>query len=331
MIKYIIGDRMRQMNTFNLEPSKEEVQAEDYNKDMSVPSIGDPSLGGGYNDGFYNSGMEKKSLFSKKVLLIAGGALLALIIILVIVLSIKNNPQKRITPSLQVSKIEIDKGNQSEIRANISDDLYRQLTWKSSDEKIATVKGGTVTGIEIGTAQITATLPSGAYEVVEVTIKSNVPEFGIGDGNITLNGGETKTLNLQGALVSEVTWTSSSPLVASVTTGTVTAINTGTTTIVATASDGRVSKILVTVKGPHPAPQAIMIGEIPYLTIGQSHKLVITTKPEDASRVFTYSSSNPRVAVVDANGVVRLIGEGEASIRVTSYNAVVAAVKISSY
>ena len=122
-------------------------------------------------------------------------------------------------------------------------------TYKSSDEKIATVAtDGTVKGIKAGTATITATNAAGKTADCKVTVT---------DTGIALSGTAEvavgKTTQLKATLTptsaTVKSWTTSDKSVATVSsTGLVTGIKAGKVTITAEASTGKKATITITVK-----------------------------------------------------------------------------------
>lgn len=303
---------MKQMNTFNLEPNNNE------EKIIEEDHI--------YKGSTLERNSEKKSSIfkNKKLLIIIGAA--ALVIILIIIIVLKSS--KTLTPSLQLSRIEVNVGESVLIKSNLTKENYDKLSWYTEDKEIATVIDGEVKGIGEGITNIRASFPQGASEMVEVTVRLEVPDFAIAGGNLEMRPGESKTLNLLGALAVESSWTSTMPLVASVKEGTVTAHNSGNTTIIAKAVDGRESKILLTVKGEQAAPLSMVIEPLKNIKVGESYKLVINTQPSNAVKIFTYESTNTSVATVDQTGTVKIISKGEAAIKVKSYNGVITAIMI---
>ncbi|MBP1046215.1 Ig-like domain-containing protein [Enterococcus sp. BWM-S5] len=63
----------------------------------------------------------------------------------------------------------------------------------------------------------------------------------------------------------------------------------------------------------------VTLSELPELTAGETHQLTATVTPTNATNTgVSYSSSNPSVATVDANGNVTAISAGNYSITVTT-------------
>ncbi len=122
------------------------------------------------------------------------------------------------------------------------------VTWTSSNQAVATVNHGTVTGVGVGTVQITArsTIDTNVFGTAEVTVTNE----GVDVTGVTLN---VQTLSLAASQTSQlvatvtptnatdktVSWLSSNPAVASVSSqGLVTAHKLGTATISVTTNDG---------------------------------------------------------------------------------------------
>ena len=108
------------------------------------------------------------------------------------------------------------------------------ITWSSSNEQVATVNNGTVTGVNAGTAVITA---SAGKASVSCTV--TVPQFTISQASATLNIGESVTLKVSGA--ASVSWSSSNTAVATVADGVVKAVDDGSAVITATAGSNSVT------------------------------------------------------------------------------------------
>jgi aryl-phospho-beta-D-glucosidase BglC (GH1 family) len=126
------------------------------------------------------------------------------------------------------------------------------VTWKSSNEAVATVSGGTVTAVAAGAATITVTTDDGkktATCAVTVSGSGNPGEIGITLNKstlaLTVGGSETLTATNvpSGATVA---WSTSNAAVATVNGGTVSAIAAGTATVTA-AAGGKSASCTVTV------------------------------------------------------------------------------------
>ncbi len=134
-------------------------------------------------------------------------------------------------------------------------------TWTSSNNAVATVANGVVTGISAGTATITATTEGGKTASCTVTVNV-VAVTGVSldktSANLQTGGSITLTATVTPANASNkaITWSSSDPAVATVGNGVVTAIAAGSTTITAAsvADPTKTATCTVTVTAGPPVP-----------------------------------------------------------------------------
>ena len=87
-----------------------------------------------------------------------------------------------------------------------------------------------------------------------------------------------------------------------------------------------------TVKSNYTSSKALTDFHIPWyfkparkgaqMGVGTMFKIVPDVRPTNAFASFSYSSSNTMVATVDGNGMVKAVGEGTATIKVTSDNGI---------
>ena len=171
--------------------------------------------------------------------------------------------------------------------------------------------------------------------------------------NLALKVGDNAKLNAtitpEDALDKTITWESSNPDVVTVDAeGNIKALKEGTSIITVTTKDGGfTAKVEITVtkqeeikevdkkpvkpntsteeKPNAPTEETVKVNGVSLnktnvnLYINESTKLTANIKPNDASnKGVTWSSSNPSVASVDANGNVKAIAEGTATITVTT-------------
>jgi len=205
----------------------------------------------------------------------------------------------------------------------------KEVTWTSSNYGIANVdSNGKVTPISSGTATITVTSVADNTKKATCTVTVGSGEANIiHPQSITLSShteaavvGTTFTLSKvmypSNAANTAVTWSSTNPLVATVSSsGVVTPIAAGTTLIVVKAVDGGCADgCLVTVTIQEVTGISISSnGQT--LKIGSTVTLNPVITPSNASnKTVSWSSSNTAVATVSSSGVVTAIAPGIAVI-----------------
>ena len=170
--------------------------------------------------------------------------------------------------SLDKTSLNLNPGKEGTLTATItpSNATNQNVTWESSDTKVATVDNGLVTAVAEGTATITVTTADGGKTATcEVTVtqpaKTPVTSVTLDKTSLTLDVGGSDTLAVtvkpDNATNKAVTWSTSNKNVATVNNGVVTAVGAGTATITAAASDGsgKTATCEVTVNGPVLPPQ----------------------------------------------------------------------------
>ena len=216
-----------------------------------------------------------------------------------------------------------------------SNTTNKEVTYKSADEKIATVAAdGKVTAVAEGETTITVTAASGVYNTVKVVVSSqggssDIETISLSLKSVTLSPGGSVQLyqsySPSDANASELIWTSSNPGVASVDNGLIVAISPGTTTITVSNGDGVESSCVVDVSSSAVTVENISI--IPSsvsLKVNGATQLTVEFYPGNATnKTITWSSSNRSVATVDSNGLVTAKGTGNAIIYAKSSNGIV--------
>lgn len=228
--------------------------------------------------------------------------------------------------SLDKTTLELSKGQSSESLkviynpANTTDD--KTVTWTSANENIATVKDGVVTAKAVGETKITATVGTHKAECT-VNVNAKLTGIKVTPDKVTVEKGQTANLNVAYLPADTtdkkaVTWKSENENVATVdANGVVTAVAGGTTKIVATATANDKITAVCEVKVPiHTESIVLNKTEIKDLLKGKTEKLEVSFVPNNTedSREVRWTSSDPSVATVDANGTVKALKEGEATI-----------------
>lgn len=166
-------------------------------------------------------------------------------------------------PVVKVTKVTLNKTTASVVKGKTltltatvtpTNATNKNVTWKSSNTKIATVDGnGKVTAVAAGTATITCTAADGSRKsaTCKITVTNpavKVTKLRMNKTSVDLLKGKTVQLKVtvtpSNATNKAVTWTSSNKRIATVTSnGLVKAVRTGTVTITAKAKDGSGKKV----------------------------------------------------------------------------------------
>lgn len=161
---------------------------------------------------------------------------------------------------LKASKSKIEINEELAIVATVTpiSANNKSLTWKSSDNSIATVSSsGVVKAIKDGTVSITATSSNGKSDTLNITVnkpKINVTELNLDESDITLETGNENRIIANvlpyNATDKTIKWTSSNNEVARVEDGKIKALKAGEVTITAETSSGIIKTCHVKVAEP---------------------------------------------------------------------------------
>ncbi len=200
----------------------------------------------------------------------------------------------------------------------------KTVTWKSSDESVATVSDGVVTAVGVGSADITATTANGKVATCKVTVHETVIEvtsISMSKTVLSLTEGDKDTLTATvlpaDATDASVEWSSDNEEVATVSeSGVVVAVGPGTATITAESSNGKKATCVVTVAKKIIEPTAIELSATTAeLKVNGNVTLTATVTPDNATdKTVTWTTSNAAIATVDAGGKVTAKAIGEAKI-----------------
>lgn len=196
-------------------------------------------------------------------------------------------------------------------------DSTDKITWTSSNTKIVTVSAdGVVKGIAKGTATITAKTTSGKTSSCKVTVTLPATSVTLDKTTADLNVGKKLTLKAKmnpSKTTDTITWSSSNTKVATVTNkGAVTAVGKGTATITAQATSGIKATCTINVKVP---ATALKLKINTYtLNVGKTFALSGTMTPGNTTDTITWSTSKASIATVSADGIVKAVGKGTATI-----------------
>lgn len=198
----------------------------------------------------------------------------------------------------------------------------KTATWKSSNTKIATVSStGKVTGKKIGSCTITCTLTeynqSARCKVKVAKLNSKVS---LNKKSIRIGLGQTyrlkKTVWTNNSKNPGVTWRSSNKRIATVgSAGKVKAKRIGVTKITVTTKDKVKAKATCRVTVIRRVTSVSLNTSYAVCYVGHTKKLKATVKPKKASiKKLKWSSSNKKIAKVNASGKITGISEGDVTI-----------------
>jgi len=233
---------------------------------------------------------------------------------------------------LSSSAVSLNVGEQIQLTAIVepADADDPSVTWTSSNPSVAEVdNNGVVRGIASGPATVTVTTVDGE-KTATCAVTVNLPGIELSKPTLRLDivtnaiGEQLMATITPAAANQQVTWSSSNPLVATVTNtpglvAMITAISPGTTTITVTTVDGgKTATCVVTV--PDVAVSGVMLNEATLsLLKNETATLIATVLPANATtKTVTWSTNAPAVASVNATGVVTALGDGEATITATT-------------
>ena len=246
----------------------------------------------------------------------------------------------------QTKKMTLNLGDTSKlietVMTEVGDDS--SATWESSDPDIVRVdENGNIIALKEGIATITVTTRTGKYKVT-ISVKGsnskdttseeqdvNVTGVSLNKTKLNLEVGKssklTVTVNPSNATNKNVTWQSSAPNIVSVdANGNIKALKAGTAIITVTTKDGNYKaecKVTVTEVKVPTEPTVVNVTGVSLnkttlsLTEGESSKLTATVNPSNATnKNVTWQSSAPNIVSVDANGNIKALKPGNATITV---------------
>ncbi len=241
-------------------------------------------------------------------------------IIIMICISIKS-----VYASINLNYTELNIGIDVTQELKILGDVNSDVSWSNSNNNIASLKNGYVTGLSTGTTYITVN--SGTYSsTCKVNVISNyIPITDISlpssSGELLLNDTQNinASINPSNASNKILFYSSSNPSVASVdSSGNMTGNKIGNAIITILAENKSTSyKVSVVdkinLRGISISPETMT------LTEGNTGKLSISFSPENATdKSVTWKSSNTGIVTVDTSGNIKAISAGNATITVTS-------------
>ena len=188
----------------------------------------------------------------------------------------------------------------------------KTVSWSSSDETVATVRNGQVTGKKAGVCTITCTSNSNpeVSASAEVTVSQLVTKIECQNPKEELSLRTGETLQLRWSVLPAdatnkgLSFKSLHPKIATVNeNGVVTALSLGTASIVATAQDSSKKQASVKVTVIQPVTGVSIQRDLYYVQRGDGASIKAVIQPKNANnQKVTWSSENEWIASVRSNG-----------------------------
>ncbi len=244
--------------------------------------------------------------------------------------------------TLSNKELKLIVGESATLIANVlpADATDKSLIWTSSDNSVATVsEEGFVSAIAPGNAVITVTTSNGKTATCRVVVESgiiNVASVTLDKTELNLTEGDTAnliaTVNPSDATDKTLSWTCSDESVATVSAnGDVKAMKAGTATIIVSSTNGKTATCNVNVVAKIIEVVSVTLDKTSLkLVEGETATLIATVNPSNATdKSLTWKSSDESVATVSANGEVKALKPGAATITVSSANGKTAACSLT--
>ena len=220
-------------------------------------------------------------------------------------------------------------GERFTLQPTLSRDSASRIAYRGYDSAIVAMEGNDIVAVGPGTTRVTAETCNGKHATVTVTVLPAPESIHFDADSLTISAGDSVALKamLSEGSASTLSYGSNEPSVARVDeNGKLTAVGQGDAVITATCFNGVSATCTVTVL---PAPTKIDV-EPASLTLGVGEVSAPLSAITDtgAQSGFTFTSSKPRVAEVSADGVVKGVKKGSATITVRT-GRVSATVKVT--
>ena len=300
---------------------------------------------------------DKKPIFTKRLILIVLAVILLILIIFLLLRKCGGGGSNYQVQSITLSptSVGIDKGQNYPIYAYVlpDDAKDKSLIWSSSDENVATVDAaGLVTGVNEGTATITATAGDGSGVTGQcvVTVGSALPnleQIQLNKSTYSVKVGKSVLVEVtpipSTAQLTDIQYSIADTSIATVDMyGTIKGVKKGTTTLTVTANNGGVTatatvKVTKSSGGSggtsqtptNPTDVAVTGINLPSdgcykLRVGNEYTLTASLVPVNATnQELKWESSDTSIATVTATGkVIASTKQGTVTIKATAKSGV---------
>ena len=214
--------------------------------------------------------------------------------------------------TLNKTEIELTLGTKEELIATLVPEnvTYKDLTWKSSNEEIATVENGIVTGIKEGKTTITVSsldetkiancfVTVKPIEVTNVSLDETSVKLGVGQKYILMC-----TVSPDNATNKSIIWESSNKGILTINNGMINAVSSGNATVTVVSSNGKTSTCNFYISSIAPsnttkyATTTFNIRSGP----GTNYKILGSVSKNDEIEILQYKKDYAKVRM--SNGVV---------------------------
>ncbi len=229
--------------------------------------------------------------------------------------------------NLSSSSLSLDPLSSKTITASVlpSDaDIYKTVSWASSNESVATVLNGVIAGLTPGSCVITASLENGVSATCDVTVLDYTypTSITLSQSSLTIDPGKIGALapiyspsNSNNGL--EVGWSSSDRSVATVENGVVTGISPGICVVTATIWNGYSVNCNVTVKDYVYGETITLSNNSVSIRMESTYSLTGVVLPSNSNigNEISYNSTDSSIATVDeTSGLIIAVGVGTCDI-----------------
>ena len=227
-------------------------------------------------------------------------------------------------------------GEPLQLGYKLSSSSAGQVTFSVPEEQnVAEITaGGLITAREIGTVTVTATTFNGKKKTLDIEIKAAPTSIIIDEPSPVLGVGATKTLTASvnegsaGKLYYRLADAESDVASIDPETGKITALSPGTVQLVVYTYLGEEVEACADLE-VKPAPKSIGLPATS-INLGVADTYQIVPQIDDGTAAnFTYSTSSKTYATVDANGVVKGVKVGKATITVKAHNGLSAKLTVN--
>ena len=227
--------------------------------------------------------------------------------------------------TLDHHELTLKEGESKQLKVSVKPDnaTDKTVSWSTSNPAIVTVdKDGNVKAVAEGTATV-AVAHGNLSDACKITVTASaIPVTSISLDKTTLTLAEQDTYQLKATVNPDnatdktVTWSTSNPAVATVSSsGLVTAKAEGSATITAKAGDKSATCEVTVAPNGIPVDAVYLNKSSLSLTENETYQLSVAVTPDNATdKTVTWSTSNAAIATVSDNGLVTAIKEGSATI-----------------